>query len=161
MYVCTCHVSAMSVCGTTACLPACLPACNPPAADTRVTRTSTREQASRHNSGHREHPIIADRMPRTEGSFRLVPSTARTFSLLSPTSHNGPPLRPRAPARFAFLREKHPKASSLASLYTPALRGSLAPLANLATVRLPHRAHPPSPAPCLRSPIRPRRWRLQ
>lgn len=72
----------------------------------------------------------------------------RTFSLLSPTSHHGPPLRARAPVRFAFLRENHLKASThhhaaaLASLYTPALRGSLAPLANLATVRLPHGANP-------------------
>ena len=50
-----------------------------------------------------------------------------------------------APARFAFLRETHPKGArrtTIASLYTAALRGSLAPLANLATVRLPHRANP-------------------
>ena len=87
------------------------------------------------------HPIIADRMPRTEGSSRL--SGAR--SAFSPTSHGGPPLRARAPVRFAFLRENHPRKprrTTIASLYTPALRRSLAPLANLATVRLPHRARP-------------------
>ena len=97
------------------------------------------------------HPITADRMPRTEGSSRLLwlslsTSAHSAFSRLLPTTARRYGLGP--PVRFAFLRENHLKASThhhaaaLASLYTPALRGSLAPLANLATVRLPHGANP-------------------
>lgn len=91
-------------------------------------------------------------MPPTEGSSRLRSALSLlswcTFSLLSPTSHGGPPLWARAPVRFAFLRENHPK--SLDAPPSPlcyCIHSSLAwlagsALANLATVRLPHPANP-------------------
>jgi len=118
------------------------------------------------------HPIIADRMPRTEGSSRLSLALARRLSTFT---HFQPslayfPRRPAAtgsgPCSICVLTRKpsqKPLRTTIASLYTPALRGSwLAGSARQFSDRSSTSpSSSPSPAPCLSSPIRPPRWRLQ
>lgn len=127
VYACTCHVSAMIACGTTA--------SNPPArhANNKDKPSQTGESA------WAGHPIIADRMPchqprARRGSARLSRSSlgARSaFSRLLPTAARRYGLGPLFDLHS--YAKTTPKASThhhrlSATVYTPALRGSLAPL---------------------------------
>ena len=121
MYACTCHVSAMIACGTTA--------SNPPArhANNKDKPSQTGESA------WAGHPIIADRMPchqpraRRGSSLgarsafsRLLPTAARRYGL-------GPLFDLHSYAKTIPKASTHHHRLS-ATVYTPALRGSLAPL---------------------------------
>ena len=112
------------------------------------------------------HPIIADRMPRTEGASGLglqapprspVPPSLGYFPHRPAATASGPCsicILTRRPSQKASTHHHRLSIhSSLASLAGSARqfsdRSSASPSSS------------PSPAPCLSSPIRPPRWRLQ